>query len=57
MKKNECQCFVDIIYINVCLSVLYAFLNGWTDWDEIWYRDRLDLWEKNRLHLVSKNVK
>ena len=35
--------------MNVCLCILYAFLNGWTDVDEIWYRDRLDLWAEDRL--------
>jgi len=38
------------IYINKYLSAcLYAFLNGWTDCDEILYRDRLDLWEADML--------
>ena len=32
-----------------CLFVLYAFLNGWTDCDEIWYRDILDLRPEDRL--------
>jgi len=36
--------------------VLNAFLNHSCDCDEIWYRDRLDLREKDRLHIVTKNV-
>jgi len=37
------------IEINVCLSVIYVFLNGWTDCNAIWYRDRLEIWEEDRL--------
>jgi len=42
--------------MNVCPSVLYAFQNhsSGSDYDEIWYRDRLDLGEKARLHFVAK---
>jgi len=33
----------------MCVRVFYAFLNGWTDCDEIWHRDRLDLWGEYKL--------
>lgn len=35
----------------VCVSFVayYAFLNRSSDCDEVWFRDRLDLWKKDRL--------
>jgi len=38
-------------YLSVCLCVLYAFLNSRTDVDEIWYKDKLDLWAEDKLIL------
>jgi len=36
--------------------VFYAFPARSSDCDEIWYRDRLDLDQEDRLHFVAKNV-
>jgi len=36
-------------FLSVCLFVLYAFLNSWTECDEIWYRDILELWAEDGL--------
>jgi hypothetical protein len=41
----------------VSIYVLYVFLKHLIDFDEIWYRDRLDFGEKHRLYLVTKKEK
>jgi len=35
-------------------NVFYVFPNRSSDWDEIWYRDRLDLGEEDKLHFFAK---
>jgi len=36
------------------MCVIYAFLNGRSNVDEMWYRDRLDLWAEDRLILKER---
>jgi len=45
------------IKINVNLSVFYTFLNHSTNCNCIWYRDRLDLWEEDRLIYKKRPIK
>lgn len=35
--------------MSICQFVLSTFLNRLTDCDKIWYRDRLEFWEEDRL--------
>lgn len=37
--------------MDFCLLVLYAFLDGWTDRNDIWYKDILDLWIEDRIDI------
>jgi len=43
--------------MNICLSVLYKYLNSSSDCYEICYKDRLDLGEEDRLYFVAKKGK
>lgn len=48
-KPLERICIIPSVYIKMdfCLFVVYAFLDGWTDCDEIRYRDVLDVWAED----------
>lgn len=50
----------DILYqrnIKTISTMYYAFLSYLIDFDELWYKNRLDLEEENRLHFVMKKRK
>jgi len=61
---TEGRIWVQLVYIlykrqNIFVLtylVLYAFLNRPFDCDGIWYKDRLDLEEEDKLHFVANNV-
>lgn len=38
-----------MVYGYVCVRVSLMHLNCLSDCEKIWYRDRLDLWEEDRL--------